>query len=374
MTHVLTKAQWKNWLNNSAVMRAFFKARIKLLEFEMKKNNLKFKQIVGTIAVPIAVWLIMETVDLSVSGVHLIGNMVDIKNLLRALITSFCFALAINSNLTLGRMDLSLGSQMYLGVIFGGNIALSMNLGGIGVLIFSIVFGALGGFLVGVLFVKLRILPMVLGLGMTLIYETLSFSSYNQQGLMLFGKPNVGVLSNVGFIAVIAVIVGVAVTYLFQYSIFGYRRRAIRGSQRLASDSGINIYRNCVKCYILAGGLAGIAGVFSTAYLGTLVPVIGMSSNSSVFVNIFPMVLGMWIGSYARNPVVGVFAGALSLQFLTIGLSKLGMDPAYQTIIRYLLWLVFSVYNLNAWRFEYAKKRKLRQEEARKMRFALAQQ
>lgn len=337
----------------------------------VKDRSLIMKQILGTIAVPVIIWFIMEIIDITVADTHVVGNLIDLKNLLRALITSFCFALAINTNLTLGRMDLSLGAQMYLGVIFGGNLALSLKLGGIGVLVFSIVIGALSGLLVGYIFVKIKILPMVLGLGMTLIYETLSFSSFKQQGLMLFGKSNIEILSNVFFIVIVAIVIGLMMTYLFQYSIFGYRRRAIRGSQRLASDSGINIYKNCVISYVVAGGLVAVAGVFATAYSGSLTPVIGMDSNGSVFVNMFPMFLGMWIGSFARNQIIGVFAGALSIQFLKIGLSKLGMDPAYQTIIVYLLWLLFTIYRINWSKVAYAKNRKLRQTEARRMRLTL---
>lgn len=78
-------------------------------------------------------------------------------------------------------------------------------------------------------------------------------------------------------------------TYLFQYSGFGYNRRAIQGNQKLAHDAGINIYKNAFLCYVAAGALVAIAGVFDTAYKSSLVPVLGMNSNSTVFANMFPM-------------------------------------------------------------------------------------
>ena len=67
---------------------------------------------------------------------------------------------------------------------------------------------------------------------------------YNQQGLNLFGKPGVSILSNWGFIIVVTLLVMLVMTYLFQYSGFGYNRRAIQGNQKLAHDAGINIYKN----------------------------------------------------------------------------------------------------------------------------------
>lgn len=110
-------------------------------------------------------------------------------------------------------------------------------------------------------------------------------------------------------------------TYLFQYSGFGYNRRAIQGNQKLAHDAGINIYKNAFLCYVAAGALVAIAGVFDTAYKSSLVPVLGMNSNSTVFANMFPMAVGVWLAKKS-NPVVGILAGSLSVQFLILGLAK----------------------------------------------------
>ena len=336
-----------------------------------KKKNLSRMVILKTLSIPLITWLICELIDRSLVGVGVITNIADVKALLRTLLTSFSFALAINCNLTSGRMDLSAGAQMYMGCIFGGNIALSLGLGGIGILIFSMIVGALCGLVVGVLFVNLRILPMVLGLGVSLIFECMSFGAYNQQGLKLFGKPGVEVLSNIGFILIVAFALVAIVTWLFQYSSFGYRRRAIQGNQKLASDSGINIYTNCIQCYILAGALVACAGVFDTAYSGGLTPVMGMTSNTQVFKNMFPMALGLLIGSYSHKPVIGILLGSLSVKILTMCLSKLAMDSSMQNIIIYSLFLLLNIYRMNAYRFNYAKEKKARIELAKQTRTAI---
>ena len=338
---------------------------------EKTKKSLTGKIVIQTLAIPVITWAVCEIIDRALAGTGVITNIADVKALLRTLLTSFSFALAINCNLSSGRMDLSAGAQMYMGCIFGGNIALSLGLGGIGVLVLSMEVGAICGLAVGVLFVNLRILPMVLGLGVSLIFECMSFGAYDQQGLKLFGKPGVEILSNVGFILVVAFVLVAAVTYLFQYSSFGYRRRAIQGNQKLASDSGINIYTNWILCYVLAGSLVACAGVFDTAYTGGLTPVMGMSSNTQVFKNMFPMALGLLIGSYSQKPVVGILLGSLSVKLLTMCLSKLSMDSSMQNIIIYSLFLLLNIYRMNAYRFEYAKEKRARIQEARQMRTAL---
>lgn len=333
-----------------------------------KKKQTRGFSLLKTLAIPMITWLVCELLDRTLVGTGVINNIADVKALLRTLLTSFSFALAINCNLTSGRMDLSAGAQMYMGCIFGGNIALNLGLGGAGVLVLSMAVGALCGLLVGILFVNLRILPMVLGLGVSLVFECLSFGAYDQQGLKLFAKPGVEVLSNITFILAVALILVGGVTYLFQYSSFGYKRRAIQGNQKLASDSGINIYTNCIQCYVLAGALVACAGVFDTAYSGGLVPVMGMTSNTQVFKNMFPMALGLLIGSFCQRPVVGILLGSLSVKLLTMCLSKLAMDSSMQNIIIYSLFLLLNIYRMNAYRFRHAREKRSRIQLARQMR------
>lgn len=329
---------------------------------DFRKKHVLLMNTLFTAAVPLTVWLVMEALDFSLTGLHTMNSMVDWTTLMRNLVSSFCFALGLNCNMALGRMDTSTGSQMYLACIIGGNLALSMNLGGVGVLVFSLLLGMIAGGFVGFLFINLRILPMVLGLGISLVYECISFSTYNQQGLNLFGKPGVGILSNRVFIILVTVIIMAVMTYLFQYSSFGYKRRAIQGNQKLANDAGINIYVNALLCYVAAGALVAVAGVFDTAYKSNLVPVLGMNSNSTVFSNMFPMAVGLWLAKKS-NPVIGILAGSLSVQFLVLGLAKftnIGMSDYMQTCIKYSVWLIFMIYRMNEDKIQLFKDKRAR--------------
>lgn len=325
---------------------------------ENRKDNLV--HILKTIAVPVIVWALMELLLRCTVKTSVIKTSADIKTLFRNLISTIAFALAISTNLNCGRMDLSLGAQMYAGTIFGGNIAISMGWGGAGMLICSMVIGGLTGLITGILFVNMRILPMVLGLGMTLVFECICFMVNDQQGVIVYGKPGMEVLSNINFIIIVVLILVAVTTYLFQFSKFGYRYRAIQGNQKLASDAGINIYSNCVFCYLIGGVLVSCAGVFITAYNGSLTPVLGMSSNGYVFSNMFPMVLGAWIGSFCNNVQIGVLMASISVNLLTITLSKLGLSISNQNVIVYTLFLLFVIYNTNKNKLDYHKKKAAR--------------
>lgn len=328
----------------------------------MKSNRTKdlLIRIAKAAAVPLIAWVIMQVIDMAFAGMGVINNAADVKTLFRNLISSLAFALAIGANLNCGRMDLSLGAQMYAGVIFGGNLALMFHLGGIGVLLLSMVVGGICGVVIGFVFIKLRILPMVLGLGMTLVFECVCFAINNQQGVILFGKPGVEILSNITFVIIVSAAIVLAAYYLFQLSSFGFKYRAIQGSQKLAADAGINIYSNCVFCYVIAGVLVACAGVFTTIYQGNLTPVLGMTSNGKVFTNMFPMVLGTWIGLLCHNRELGILMGSVTVNIIILGLTKLGLSSSVQNVVVYALFLIFVIYNTNSSKIAYYKARKAR--------------
>lgn len=313
---------------------------------DKKTKALMIKNVICSIGVPLCVYLIMEVICRAVTGAGVINNMADLKNLARTFASLFCIALALSCNLPAGRMDFSLGSQMILAVIFGGNIAIGMGLGGIGVIVLSAAFGIAAGFITGVMFVKTRILPMVLGMGMALIYECISFTAFDSKGLQMFGVPGMGVLSNVGVICIVTAVITVIVGYLFLMSPFGYNRKAIQGNQRISMNSGINIFTNCIWCYTLAGGLVAVAGVFDTVFKGNLTPVLGMTSRSTVMGNMFAVMLGMTLARFS-NPVLGTMMSVMSIKILTLGLSKLALDSSIQTIIVYSLFLALMIYRMN---------------------------
>lgn len=327
---------------------------------ERKTFNYRIKSIIKLISLPVAVFLIMNTLDLVCKGTGVINSRTDLSSLLRSILTTFSFALAINCNLRVGRMDLSLGAQMFLACIFGGNLALQMNLGGVGVLVFSMAFGMVCGLFVGMLYINLRILPMIFGIGISLIFECISFGAYRQQGLMLYGKKGVAILSDMGFVILVAIILLLVMTFLFQYSTFGYKGRAIQGGQKLAADAGINIYSNCVISYTLAGTLAACAGIFDTAFKGTMTPVLNMGSNGMFFGSMFPMFVGVWLGSFVSNPVLGVLCGSISVRLLGLGLAKLSMKSTMQNIIIFSLFLLFMVLRDNMSKISYSRRRRER--------------
>ncbi|HSL87381.1 MAG TPA: hypothetical protein VK861_10640, partial [Bacteroidales bacterium] len=237
----------------------------------------------------------MEVLVYMQTGGHLISSVLDIRNLVRDLGVTAIIAFALSLNLGSGRFDLSLGAQRLVATIIGGNLAVRLGFNGIGLLLMAILIGLLAGFVVGVIFSVFRVPPVILGLGMAMIYESLAFAGSGGRGLQLFGVPNIEMLVDPNFTLMVLGIGTVFVFILFTFTKFRYEMQAMRGSQKIAKTSGINVFRHVIICYTLAGGLVAISGVFSAAFTGALAPMLGMNSNSAVISMTFPMFLGSYL-------------------------------------------------------------------------------
>lgn len=341
------------------------------------KNHLHFilRNAALTAVIPLAVYICMDLFCRQVVGVGLLAYSVDFKNLARTWVYSFSLSLGISLNFFNGRFDFSMGAQVLFGTIIGGNLgklmatATGWNLA-LSIIICAVGVGLVMGFFTGYLYTKMRILPMVYGLGIAMILECICFASFNSNGLTLFGVAGSELLSELWFIGTVFLLVILIMSYFCNFNKFGYEWRAIQGNQKIASNGGINIFRNCVICYVLAGGLAGVAGVFDAAYAGTVLPELGLSTISAVTSSLFALFLGTFIGQWS-NMVIGIFFSSLTLQLVTLGLAKSGMSSSIQTVLLYALFIVFLIFREQYTNREKKKATKLRIKEAKEKRAQL---
>lgn len=305
----------------------------------------KLKNALLTVAWPLCVWLLFEILCRSIAGRSVFASTLDINNYIRNVGISTCVALALSFNLGSGRFDLSLGAQRMVATVVGGNIALSLGLGSAGVILFSLLFGILFGGVVGLVFVAFRVPPMVLGIGMALVYECIAFASSDANGLQLFGKGCES-LSNITFTIVIVMLVTVFVGVLMQYTAFGYQMRAIQGSQKIAYNSGINVFKHAFLCYALAGGVVSFSGVFDAAFKGAMTTELGFSSNSAIMANCFPMFLGKFLARWS-NESIGILIATMTLKMLNTGLGVLAMEDNTIQLLNMALFLLFLIFRAN---------------------------
>ena len=341
----------------------------------MKQQNKAvklLKSVVATVALPLIVWAIMEVIAVVFTGSHVISSNLDVRNLIRSAGISAAIAFALSMNITSGRMDLSLGSQRVAATILGGVVAEALGLGGVWVLIFALVFGTILGAVVGVMYVTLRIPPMVLGIGMACIYECFGFAATDGVGLRLVGTEGVDLLSNMNFTIVVVLIILVAMLILMTYTKFSYKFRAVRGSQQIARNSGINIFVNVALCYLVAGLVVSASGVLDAAFAGSMAASMGLTSNGSVMQNMFPMMIGCNFLSKYVNQSVGIVSAAVAVRIMTMGLNCFNMSEAMSSSINMFLFIAFLVWQANAWKLDRMRADKKRIAEAKAFKAARA--
>lgn len=329
-----------------------------------KKVQTFVLNLVRLLAFPVGAWLLMEVLCLLFADRHLLNTILDIRNYVRTVGIATCTALALSFNLASGRFDLSLGAQRMMATIIGANIAIQLGFGPVGMVVTVFLVGLLAGGIVGAVFVTSRVPPMVLGVGMTMIYECVAFISSNGEGLNLFGK-GYDALAQLGFITVVIIMACLFIMFLMQYTRFGYEMRAIRGSQSIAYNSGINIFAHVALCYTLAGGMASFSGLFNAAFEGSMKASMGMSSNGPVMSCCFPMFLGGFLSRWCNQPV-GILFATMTLKMIENGMTALNLTSTASQAINMGLFLLFLIIRANEYLPSQKKADEARRNLARK--------
>ena len=336
----------------------------------MKKNG-KWKDALFTLAFPVCTWLLMELLCYLLKGRHVISTMLDIKTVIRNTGITAVTAYALSFNLKEGRFDLSLGAQRMAGTILGGLLAQAIGLSGLWLLVFAVIFGFLFGLLTGLAFITLRVPPMVLGVGMALIWEVVPYVVSGGKGLNLFGVGGMTMLTESWFQILVVVIMGALVYVLMNYTTLGYETKAVQGSQLIARNSGINIFKHAVECYALAGALVCIAGVLDVSFTTQMAAGLGNTSNGVVTANMFAMILGGYIGEKSDSSV-GILTAAFTLQIFKYGLSLMELSDPNNLVINMIVFIGFLVFQANRHIPALRRAQKARVAEARQLKARLA--
>ncbi|WP_449279074.1 ABC transporter permease [Leucobacter sp. GX24907] len=230
--------------------------------------------------------------------------------------------------ITSGSIDLSVGSVVGLSGVVTALVGLEH--GALGLVVGAAV-GALAGLINGVVFAFARVPSFIVTLGMlqaarglTILISGGSSKPMPTEGFL----PWLGVMPGI-------IIVGIVVTllagFLFQFTVFGRRVRAIGGNERVATLAGVPSRQTKVWIFVLSGLLAGIGGAILAARLGTGSPIAGTTFELDV---IAAVVIGGTPLTGGLGRISGTVVGALIISMLSNGLVLIGVGDAEQTIVK----------------------------------------
>ena len=263
-------------------------------------------------------------------------------------------------NIKVGNWDFSVGSVVLLSAIIGGNIAVRLNWGFAGLLIFCLLVAVLAGVVVGLVYYFLKIPTIITSIGMLLIYESISSYAFEGQGIYLTGWNLLGNTE----IVIIAIVAAATAYLIFYRSSIGYNVRAVGNNMNIAAQNGLNVYRVKAVAIAIAGLFAGLYAFISLGTSGVQKTVSSMGTMGTCFDAMMCVFVGMSI-TRRGNLVAGIFCGSLVMQLVKLALMAIGIPSEYNSIFIAIFVLIFMT--MDAYTNNYATRRKKETVEAAKV-------
>lgn len=318
-----------------------------------RKKNIG-KNVVGALAIPVIVAVILLTVC-ALNGRKMIDTALGFNNFVSYVGIVMITTMALSINLNSGRFDFSLGSIMTLSSVIGAKVSYGILAGGEGsaalMLLITVLSGIVLGFVSGVIYVSLGIPPIITSLGVTLIYEGITFTITEGRYIMeevqnasMTACRNTWVYSALIIAAVLAFVI-----FVFDHTRFGYNYRALKEGQKVAVDTGIREVPNAIGCYTICGALMGLVGfLYAVRTTNIDTSALNFGSIGVMFTAFLPMFIGGYIGRFS-NEKLGFLLAAICMSMLnsTFAVFSNVIKASTQSIINAVLLVVFLIYLSN---------------------------
>lgn len=244
-------------------------------------------------------------------------------------------ALGATAVIITGGIDLSVGSVLALCTMVLGYLSHDGGWPLWAAMVASVVVGALAGTINGVGVTVAKLPPFIATLAMMSVARGLA-------NLITNGEQVVGYtdwfynLSSTRYLGVFSVTVIVLLAlYVAGWLILRYRASgrslyAIGGGDEVARLAGIKVRRLTISVYVVAGALAGLAGIVLASRLDSSQPSAGTGYELDT---IAAVVIGGASLNGGVGRVSGTIVGVLIIGVLRNGLNLLGVSPFLQSIL-----------------------------------------
>ena len=249
-------------------------------------------------------------------------------------------------------IDLSVGTLMTFCAVMTGVVLTYMGMPlwlGICAAIF---FGALSGFVSGLLIAKLKIPPFIATLGMMMLLKGLSLVISGTKPIYFNDTPGFTAISQDSLIGdivpalpipnavLILFLVAVAASIVLNRTLLGRYTFALGSNEEAVRLSGVNTDFWKIVVYTVSGGICGIAGLLITSLLNSAQPALGQGYELDA---IAAVVIGGTSLSGGTGTIVGTIIGAFIMSVLTNGLRIMSVAQEWQTVVTGVI-IILAVY------------------------------
>ncbi len=301
-------------------------------EIKRKNRNWDWKRIFSSQESTIFLVIIAGGIALSFISPYFFQR----SNILAVLLAaSFETIVAIGMTLLLisGGFDLSVGSTFaFSGVIAGVLLANEVN--AVLAIIGGLAAGAAVGYVNGIIISKVRVNPLITTLAMMSIIRGVVFVMTRGLGVSnlpdtfnVIGQATVGgIQAPIIIMLVLVVVFGL----LFRYSVYFRQYFYIGGNEAAALYSGIKVDRLKIIGYVLAGFMAGLAGILTAARMGGALSTAGTGLELRV---ITACIIGGCSLAGGEGSMWGSFFGVLLMALVANAFNLTGVSVYWQRAI-----------------------------------------
>ena len=281
----------------------------------------------GVLIPLLLLWIVTFAVN------HAFFSRISMISLFRTVSITLLGALGETFVFACGMMDLSTGAVYGLS---GMVVGFALRMWGLPVPV-AIAAGLLLGLIVGVLngFIVNRFgLPAFIAT-MGTQYIVRGFCNVITEGEAITGFPDsfnaLGSfgLFNVPWSIYIALILAVLVFLVFKYTTFGRSLLAVGGNRETARVCGVQVRQVCNIAFVISALFAAVAGILSTARLGTAQASAGTGWEMTCIAAAIIGGVSMFGGSVT---VFGGFIGVCLMETLTVSMTMLRVNAYWQKV------------------------------------------
>ena len=268
---------------------------------------------------------------------HNFGTLENMQSYFQASLIATVGAVGFYFVMVMGMFDFSIGANIMLSAIVGCVFATKFNLGYLGLIVGSILTGAIVGLLNGAFYVKLKIPSMIVTTGLALIYEAVA--NYIAGGVEQTLPSNLRAFGQIPGDIILALLACALAYVILNYTKIGTYTYAIGSNEFVAKNMGIKVNKYKVLAFVLSGAFLGVMAVLTISYGSSMVAVTGMSSMSRNFIPTMGCFFGLAFKKYGM-PLQAIIIGEFVINIIFFGFIALGAPTDIQDVITGLALLI----------------------------------
>jgi simple sugar transport system permease protein/ribose transport system permease protein len=280
------------------------------------------------------VWILLVVIAVSAGLMNAFFiSVANLQNILVQTTVLGMVALAVGVALLIGEIDLSvIGNLVFSGLM--GILLVRADVPALLAMLATIATGAVVGLLNGVLVAKLKMNSLIGTLAMGLVLTGAVLAITKGQTLTI-KSPVYAYIGNQRIatwpiMPLVLLLTALAAGFVAGRTVWGRKVYSTGGNLRAAAAAGIRTDRIRVQAFVVAGALAGAAGLLQTSYLTGVNPTVG--SDLLLYAVAAPVIGGVSLHG-GQGRILGLMGGALLITVVQVALQIVSVSAYFVQIV-----------------------------------------